>query len=290
MIKFAFIILHYQAYQETVECVESIKALDRSAEAGIIIIDNASPNGSGQLLLDKYGNNNDIRVILNNENSGFSHANNLAIEVARKLWNPEFYIVSNNDIEFTMTDILDKIEGIYGHSSFYILGPDIYAPYKGVHQSPLRLEPPSLSSINKTIVLNNLCLHLFPVCYPLLRMWYKKMKQPGDSPWYRDHLENVQVGGSCVVFSRKYVEERYGAEEKVFWPETRFYSEEAIFTLWSRRHTAMIVYEPSIQVIHKEGAATASNPDERNRIRFQMENILAASKVYREYLLSDYLE
>ena len=48
----AFVILHYRAVEMTRTCVERIQALDGSKH--IVIVDNASPNGTGRILKEEY--------------------------------------------------------------------------------------------------------------------------------------------------------------------------------------------------------------------------------------------
>ena len=52
--KTGFLILHYNATEITKKCVTSIQNLDGGKDAIIIIVDNASSNGSGQELLEEY--------------------------------------------------------------------------------------------------------------------------------------------------------------------------------------------------------------------------------------------
>ena len=73
----AFVILHYRAADMTRKCVERIKALE--GDKKIVIVDNASPNGTGQKLLDEYTEDSEIKVILNPENSGFAKGNNMGV-------------------------------------------------------------------------------------------------------------------------------------------------------------------------------------------------------------------
>ena len=47
-----FVILHYIAAEETEKCVESLLRL--AGDKKIIIVDNASPNGSGKKLQEMY--------------------------------------------------------------------------------------------------------------------------------------------------------------------------------------------------------------------------------------------
>ncbi|HFU4371918.1 TPA: glycosyltransferase family 2 protein, partial [Streptococcus suis] len=65
-----FIILHYMVKEETIKCVESI--LEREMDnIQIIIVDNLSPNNSGQELFEYYKGNDIVDVLLNDENAGF---------------------------------------------------------------------------------------------------------------------------------------------------------------------------------------------------------------------------
>ena len=48
----AFVILHYRAIDMTKTCVERIEALEGNSH--IVIVDNASPNGTGRLLAEEY--------------------------------------------------------------------------------------------------------------------------------------------------------------------------------------------------------------------------------------------
>ena len=98
----AFVILHYRAADMTRRCVEKIQALP--GEKQIVIVDNASPNGSGQVLLDEYASCPEIKVILNPENSGFAKGNNLGVKWVREHKKPEFTVVLNNDVEILQED------------------------------------------------------------------------------------------------------------------------------------------------------------------------------------------
>lgn len=67
--KFAFVILHYLTEEYTESCVSSVQKLFKSGgpKVHIYIVDNASPDGSGQRLYEKYSGNDDVTVILGKE-------------------------------------------------------------------------------------------------------------------------------------------------------------------------------------------------------------------------------
>ena len=47
-----FVVLHYLAYEMTLQCTESLLGL--AGEKHVVIVDNASPGGSGQRLAQHF--------------------------------------------------------------------------------------------------------------------------------------------------------------------------------------------------------------------------------------------
>ena len=84
--EFAFVILHYMTKQETIDCVASIleKTKAEPMKVSIVIVDNASANGTGRELQQLYQGAENIYVILNPENLGFAQGNNVGFEFAKK--------------------------------------------------------------------------------------------------------------------------------------------------------------------------------------------------------------
>ena len=281
MIKVCFVILHYNTIEITRKCIASIQKLEEQDKIAAVIVDNASPDGTGKVLADQYRENDRIKVILRETNDGFSAGNNEGCAFAMTEWNPEFLVVANNDIEFCQADFVRKIEQEYKNSSFDILGPDICNPKTGNHQSPISINPPGMRRVNKTIFLNQCALGLYPVIYPAIKKYFSRHIRKGQAVRPLDYQEDVCLLGACFIFSRKCIMEK----AVVFQPETKFYYEEFILTSWCRRHGRKIVYQPKLQVWHQEGKATETTGNcLKEQFRFLMENILNAAKVYREFL------
>ena len=133
----AFVILHYRAIQATIQCVESIRALD--GEKRMILVDAASPDGTGKELARKYRDDPLVRVILSPENTGFARGNNLGIRAAWEELEPDFVVAVNNDVEFRQKDFIPRLEEIYARRPFDLLGPDIISVFSGIHQNPQSL-------------------------------------------------------------------------------------------------------------------------------------------------------
>ena len=80
--RFGFVILNYRTMDETMDCVKSIDEHIREAHE-IVIVDNASPDGSGEKLRQVYDGRGDIKVIINADNLGYACGNNAGIKQAR---------------------------------------------------------------------------------------------------------------------------------------------------------------------------------------------------------------
>lgn len=275
-----FVILHYNGIDDTEKCIQSIQQLDGQQDIRIVLVDNASPNGTGRQLADRYMEDEKIDVLCREENDGFSRGNNAGCEFAIRKWDPDFLVAANNDVIFEQKEFTTLLRETYQKERFAVLGPDIYAPVMGVHQSPISDILPNKRQVDRTIFLNSMVLRLYPIFYPLMRRYYAKLEIRAGLP-HDVESTDVCVMGACIVFSREYFEER----TKIFEPETRFYYEENIMLLWCRQNKKTVLYRPELKVLHMEGRATGTIAGEdRDRIRFRMQNIVDAAGIYRDYL------
>ena len=63
-IKVAFVILHYQAIEMTIKCINSLYKTFDISENFIVVVDNASPNKSGNELKKIYIKYDNIKIII----------------------------------------------------------------------------------------------------------------------------------------------------------------------------------------------------------------------------------
>ena len=87
------ILVNYNGYEDTVECIESLKKITYS-NYKIIVVDNNSLDNSGQKIKQRFCE--DIIYIPSDENLGFAGGNNLGIEYALKQ-NCDYVLLLNND-------------------------------------------------------------------------------------------------------------------------------------------------------------------------------------------------
>lgn len=111
--KTAIIILNYNTYQMTLELVHNLDEKFGN-EADIIVVDNASPNESAQIL-KKESEEKGFIFLESKENGGYAKGNNIGIRYAQK--NGYLYVlISNNDVLIQSSETLRKLEDVMKHN------------------------------------------------------------------------------------------------------------------------------------------------------------------------------
>lgn len=105
-IKVLFIILNYKTYEETVKLVNELNN-DGLGDKYILIVDNASPNESYEVLCNFVAHLDKVEVILSPENGGFAKGNNFGLRYAKKL-KPKYVCIINNDVHFPIS-VVDRL-------------------------------------------------------------------------------------------------------------------------------------------------------------------------------------
>ncbi|NMF04267.1 glycosyltransferase family 2 protein [Clostridium beijerinckii] len=84
--KLSIIIVNYNTYTLTKQTIDSIIKEDHYFDYEIILVDNASSDGSINKLQDKFKNiviSKKLHIIINKDNLGFAKANNIGVKFAR---------------------------------------------------------------------------------------------------------------------------------------------------------------------------------------------------------------
>lgn len=265
MSRIGFVILHYLSEKMTIECVDNIVNKFDMNLCHIVVVDNASPNGSGAKLREKYKNTGYCTVILNNENVGFSKGNNIGYRYIKDIFKPKFIVVLNNDVLIEDKAFIKKLELIYEETEYYVLGPDILACKTGVHQNPMRSVGYTKEEIAKIINVRKRWLTIYPLhfifdylnvrCRKIIsKLIRKKRKSPKEinTLAIEKRIENPVLHGACYIFSEKYIEN----EENAFNPNTFLYFEEDILHYNCIKKNYLMLYDSNIKVKHMEDVST----------------------------------
>lgn len=291
----SYVILHYKNLNDTIKCIESLLRTTNN-DSNLIVVDNGSGDGSGEKLKKKYQDMPQIKVLLLENNVGFSKGNNAGYTYVKKNYDSDFIIVTNNDVVFYQKNFEETIKKIYAQSQFYVLGPDVYIPRHKDHQNPLFKTP-----INKQQLINEikeykyyrknplkfekrLKIHALKnrLCskYKVINFLYSTLRGK-DVLNYKKRYENVGLQGSCLIFSKKFIMK----EDKAFEPEPFLYEEETFLFYRCQKKSYKMVYDPSIAIRHEEAASfTNANKDNIQRLKFMLNHHVKAREELLKYL------
>ncbi len=283
--KFSFVILHYNSIDDTYQCVESIENHCQNIDYRIYIVDNASPNHSGKLLLEKYEGKERIRIILSDENVGFAKGNNLGISQALKDGYADFVTVLNNDTKIIQDNFCELLQAQFERSNFAVLGPTIYTPLGKTSINPGRkhiLQGKELDSWENFYSkgLSFLKERNFLKLKILQKQMGLKRRLRSLFRTKFKYTENCVLHGCCLVLSKKFFEKFSGFDSRTF-----LYFEEEILYAHVIKSGLKTVYAPEIEIWHKEDGATDSIfTDNLKKTVFLYENILKSICIYKDVL------
>lgn len=276
MKKIVYVILHYLTIQDTMKCVESILENKANNNVRIIIVDNASYNDSGRELKKIYKERDDVTVIINEKNLGFSKGNNVGFIVAKNM-NADFIVLCNNDTYLIQKDFNEKIIKEYECSKFAVLGPQIILKNNKIN--PVVKNIPNIDELNCELKKMKKS-YLLETIY--LRMIYRNLKK--NKIIKNDEFKNVDVAkkiencvlhGCFLIFSRKYIDIFDGLNDKTF-----LFREEELLALRLRKTNLKSIYNPEIKIYHNEDSATNFlNKNTRKKELFVLKNMIFSTKI-----------
>lgn len=233
------IIVNYRTYDLTKQTIESVINKDHPFNYEIYVVDNASDDGSLENLerdFSKESENGLIKFIANEENNGFAHANNLAInQISSK------YVLLLNSDTIIMDDCLEKcIDYMETDDTIGALGCKVVLPDGTLDKACRRSFPDFNVSFYRMTGLS----HIFP-----------KNKRFGRyNLTYLDENENYEV--DCLVGAFMMV--RYAAICEVgLLDETFFmYGEDIDWCYRIKAAGWKIMYYSDVKIIHYKGSSS----------------------------------
>lgn len=281
--EYAFLVLHYIAYEETVSCVDTLlNNFKEKDNFSIIIVDNGSNNGSYEQLVDEYNDEKKVTLIKNSENLGFARGNNVGLNYIKNNLNVDFVIMINNDLYITQPDFFEVIENIFNRTNFTLLGPDETNNIPGVHNNPQKVTIVSRKDVVKQLRSisfdEKLCkLHLNKVVAAKNKLLNRLNNKQLD---YTMEQFDIKLSGGCFIFSSLFLKD-YG----MLFSKTFIYGEEDILHWMLTRDNKTIVYSPKLHVFHNEKVSTKTIMNSNyKRALFYYKNKKESLKAFLEFI------
>lgn len=252
--------------------VSSLQGPPRRLQLEVIVVDNASTDGSPEMIRAEFP---EVHLIVNGENRGFTAANNqgLALGHGRHL------LLLNPDTEIVGDALATMVQYMDAHPEVGALGPQLRFPDGSLQSSRRRFPTFATAVVESTIVQE------WWTRNRILRRYYML-----DTP--DDTVQPVDwVVGAGLLARRQTYEEVGGLDEGFF-----MYSEEMDWCWRIKAAGWEVVYLPTATVIHHEGKSSEQVIPARH-IHFQSSKVRyfhkhhgsLQGKALRWFLLATYV-
>lgn len=234
--RLSVIIVNWNSEEFLIPCLESIFDKNPGFDHEVILVDNASTDNSVKRVKEKF---NQIKIIENEENIGFTKANNKGIKASNGeyilLLNPDTIIVDDNLFE-RWTDFMDNHPEA-GASGCRLIYPD------GTHQVGDAGYRPSL----KTIINFSFFMSLISPKFKGLFINYKGLNDPVEVDW---------ICGADFLIRRSIIDRVGLMNEDIF-----MYADDIEWGCRIRSYGYKVYYLPHMKIIHLQGGSAKKRDD-----------------------------
>lgn len=241
--KLSIIIVSFNTKDVLDECISSIIESNTKSHYEIIVVDNASHDGSVEMLEEKYSN---VKLVKNKENRLFAIANNQGAKIAKG----EYLLLLNSDT-LVYNDNIDKLVQYMDEQDKRIIcvGPKILNGDKTLQSQGMSDMSP-ISAFFQYFKIEK-----------LLPTFIGKRVCPrvGTYPWNCDIPHEVGwVSGCAMLIRRKEYMLLGGLNENL-----EFYGEEPEFSYRSKRKGFLTYYYPHAEIVHLGGYSTPKKTESK---------------------------
>jgi GT2 family glycosyltransferase len=239
--KLSIIIINYKTPSLLRQCIRSIQKNSPKYNYEIVVVDNASKDGSVEMIEDDFYDS--VKLIANDKNLGFPKAVNQGIKASK---DSDFILLLNPDITIlskTLDNLVEYMEK-EENREIAVLGPKLVNPNGSIQYSCFnQFTSPKIVLYRRTIFGKS-----------------KKAKEEVDkflmSDWnHKQKKEVAWILGSCMFVRKKAIKEVGLMDERFF-----MYLEDVD---WCRRFWITnwkVLYYPNIEMVHYYKRASASDP------------------------------
>ena len=264
MTELAIIIVNFNTRAHLEACLQSIHDSNLSVRHEIIVVDNASTDGSVEAVRLNWPS---VRVIAINENLGYARANNLAIRST----NSELILLLNGDTIISKGSIDGLVQELRMNPDIAIVGPQLVDGSGKVELSFGHMISPLNEARQKLL---NLAL---TSNIPLLSNYMTRIVIKRHSPDW--------ISGACLLVRRSDTEAAGLLDERFF-----LYGEDVDFCCSVRQLGRRLLFVPEIKIIHYRGRSGVIAPSathaayRRSQLTFYAKHHPAWLPILRLYL------
>jgi len=230
--KLSIIIVSWNVEEDLVNCLKSVEKNKPCEEFEIIVVDNASTDGSVDTIKSSFP---DVKIIANSGNLGFSAANNRAIKIAKG----KYIFLLNPDTIVYQSSLDTLIAYLDDHADVGACGPK-FLDADGKAHSSVGYAPTFRALLYGRTFLRSL---------GIFRRSHKKLTDRKFD--YDKSGDAEQLSGAALMVRRSVMEEIGSMDENFF-----MYYEDVDLCLRIRKAGFKMVYVPESIITHIGGKST----------------------------------
>lgn len=274
MVDLSVIIVSYNTRQLLDDCLRSLAEAEQPAGGvEIIVVDNASRDGSQALVREQYPA---VRLVENEQNLGFSAANNAGTAVAHG----RYILFLNSDTRVGKRALVEPLAYLDEHPDVGAITVRLIYPTGERDPDNHRGFPTPWNAFCHFSGLSRLA-----PASPRLNGYFQSY-----ADFDKTHAVDV-IAGSFMMMPRRVVDELGGWDESYF-----FYGEDIDFCYRIREAGYAIIYYPHVEVLHYKGASSGlrkesadiAKPPRETRIKVAKESVRAMELFYQKFYSEKY--
>ena len=270
----SIIIVNYNTKQLLDDCLRSLKeAMPPAGGMELIVVDNASSDGSQAMVQEKYPQ---VKLVASEENRGFAAANNMGTAVA----DGKYLLFLNSDTRVRQNALVEPLNYLAGQHYIGALTARLIYPNGERDPDNHRGFPTPWNAFCHFTGLSK----LFPD-HPHYNGYFMSYANFDET-----HPVDV-IAGSYMMMPMALFQKLGGWDETYF-----FYGEDIDFCYRIRQAGYQIVYYPHVEVVHYKGAssglrkesANIARPPKKTRVKVAKESVRAMRIFYRKFYRDQY--
>lgn len=234
-IDISVIIVNYNSFDMTKQTIDSLNKYTSGFNYELIIVDNASQDGSGRKLAQEF---KDDVVIFNKENIGYGPANNRGLAVAKG----EYVLILNNDVIFSENSLGILIDYLKNKNEKILIAPRLLNADGTVQHSVYSFQTLWLSFTTYFFLYK-----LFPKS-----KYFNKYYLMNSG--INEITEVETITGAFMLFKKSDLLKLGGFDEDYY-----FYGEDNDLCKRFRDSGGKIIYYPHTSIIHLKGGTKKSS-------------------------------
>ena len=250
----SIVIVIWNAKKYVLECLNSLREHCKDVSAEVIVVDNASTDGTPDMIEDMFS---EFLLIRNSENLGFAKANNIGIAKSRG----QYICLVNSDVKFTSDCISPLLKYCEENPTVGMVGPKMVLATGKVARSTMRFPTP-WNYFCRALGLDGL--------FGRSRLFGGFLMSDFD----HETTKPVEVLNGWFVLLRRRAVERVGMLD----PQFFMYGEDIDWCYRFAQAGEGVVFFADAEAIHYGGASSSSAP-----VRFHLEMARADWQFWRKH-------